>query len=188
MMINFSKLKKIGDIDYFQGPFLSLFVDEQQGNLYLCSWLKKLDISHLWLVFRVNSNDILAYMQRGIDHLELSKRSTDEIYHLVEIGANAVVLNTKEISKETFVKSPNLMAKAGLFFDEDCCEDEKEIRAFLNRGDEDIRHILRDIQESNKKILFEEPISSHNDETTSLRIKNLLKATKKNNLYAEQST
>jgi hypothetical protein len=153
-MINFSKLKKIGDLDYFQGPFLSLFVDEQQGNLYLCSWLKKLDISHLWLVFRVNSSDILAYMQKVIDHLELSKRSTDETYYFVEIGANAIVLNMKEISKETFLKSPNLMVKGGLFFDEDCCEDEEKIRAFLHRGEADISHILlRHIQESNKKIL-----------------------------------
>lgn len=186
-MINFSKLKKIGDLDYFQGPFLSLFVDEQQGNLYLCSWLKKLDISHLWLVFRVNSNDILAYMQKAIDHLELSKRSTDEIYYFVEMGANAIVLNTKEISKEIFLKNPNLMVKEGLFFDEGCCEDEEKIRAFLNRGEDDIRHIFsRHIQKLNQKILFESVSSSRNTLTPS-KTKNLLKTTKASNLYAAQS-
>ncbi len=170
-MIKFSNFKKIGDLDYFQGPLLSLFVDEQEGNLYLCSWLKKLDISYLWLVFQVNSNDILAYMQKDVDHLKLSKRSMDKKYYLIEIGANAVVLNTKEISEETFLKSPNLMAKAGLFFDEDSCEDEEEIRAFL--------------QKTKPKILFE-PISFHHKAQTPIKKANLFDP-KTTNLYATQS-
>ncbi len=133
-MINFSKLKKIGDIDYFQGAFLSLFVDEPKGSLYLCSWLKKLDNSHLWLVFQVRATDVLSYMQQKIDHLKLSKRNIEKLYYLVEIGANAVVCNTTEISTEEFLKSPHLMAKEGLFFDEDSCEDEAELLAFLHQS------------------------------------------------------
>ncbi len=167
--MNFRELKKIGDLNYFDRPYFSLFVNNK-GELFLCNWVKMLINSHLWLVFRTDSELVLNYLNKKIDYVSFLKNSIDKKYYLVEIGANAMVLNTQETTNKIFLDS-SLPSKQNLFFDEDFCEDEEEIRAFL--------------QKTKPKILFE-PISFHHKAQTPTKKINLPNA-KTTNLYAKQS-
>lgn len=167
--MNFKELKKIGDLNYFDRPYLSLFVNDR-GELFLCNWVKMLDDSHLWLVFKTDSELVLNYLNRKIDHVSFLKNSLDKKYYLVKIGANATMLNIQETTDKIFLES-SLPSKQNLFFDEDCCEDEEEIRAFL--------------QKINKKILFEPVLFHHKTQTPIKKIN--LPDTKTTNLYATQS-
>jgi len=127
--MNFSELKKIGDINYFNSPYLSLFVNSK-GELFLCNWVKMLSNSHLWLVLKTDCERVLNYMDKKLDYVSFLKDSLDKNYYLVEIGANVRILNTRKVSDSIFLDS-SLPSKPNLFFDEDFCDDYDKIVNFL---------------------------------------------------------
>jgi len=130
MKFKFNTLEKKGDIEYINGPILSLFVDTS-NTLFLCSWIKQLENSHLWLVFETTVQDVLSYLKKELDFFSLSKKS--EVYYVVEIGNRAVVLDEKPLSKKSFLDSNYLHIGKNIFFDEYFCEDEQKIWSFLTQ-------------------------------------------------------
>jgi len=72
------ELTKAGDLYYFEGPFLSHFIDER-GQDYLMNWVDiNVDLNK-WILFSVNSEKLNDYFSK--------KASLRELVYSVESGA-----------------------------------------------------------------------------------------------------
>ena len=91
LLINNSKEKlslnliRIGDVINFEGPILTLFEDANNGHLYLFDWVDRDSKNNRWLVYRINTLDLLNFIQQKISHCELFKRSSYDNYFYIDI-------------------------------------------------------------------------------------------------------
>lgn len=73
---NFSQfrnsLKKLGDIVYYEGPFVSLFLCKKEHNkFYIYKWVNRDNVANRWLVYRVSSNDLVNYFRGKLSLLTI---------------------------------------------------------------------------------------------------------------------
>lgn len=68
--MNFEEQKKLLDVEWFEGPLMSLF-SNNKGDLYIYKWVDVGPSGHTWLVFRTNSDLLVAYVQQDISEKAL---------------------------------------------------------------------------------------------------------------------
>lgn len=129
--MNFSELKKIADIEYFEFPMLSLFVDTKK-QLYLWNWVDVSENSHLWLVFEISPNELLNYLSKKIDQRTLISANKGDNYYLVETS-NQHPIVSQIISKKDIFSHEELIPDTGFFFKNEYCQDYDKILNFLNQ-------------------------------------------------------
>ncbi len=66
-----SRLSRIGDLSYFEGPLLSLFVELGSGHFYVFDWVDRDREHNRWLIYRVSAESLLGFLQGKISHLAL---------------------------------------------------------------------------------------------------------------------
>ena len=81
---------KLMDLEYYDGPLLSLFEDEND-NLYLfdwidCEWTNNKISSNRWLVVNLSLNSLLKMFNEGIYSDEIRKKA--KIIYYVDIKGN----------------------------------------------------------------------------------------------------
>ena len=66
-----TKFQKIGDLDYFEGPSLSLFKSEEDNSLYLFDWVDCDNEAHRWLVYAVSPQQLTQFIARKLSRYDL---------------------------------------------------------------------------------------------------------------------
>jgi hypothetical protein len=66
-----AQLQKIGDLDYFEGPSLSLFKSVKDDTLYLFDWVDCDAHAHRWLVYAVSIQQLTKFIDRKITRYDL---------------------------------------------------------------------------------------------------------------------
>lgn len=89
-------LRKVADLIYFDGPFLSHYVSKS-GDNYLSYWVDCDENNQRWLVFRVGINSLQNYVNKKKSLYELIKGVDDGFVYAVDIsedGTQSVPLMT----------------------------------------------------------------------------------------------
>ena len=96
IQFDFSKYKKIADLIYFDGPFLSHYVSEK-GDDYLFYWVDKDENDNRWLVLRVSLANLQKYIDKELSLRELIETPNDGYLYSVDIDNNINYHNIKLI-------------------------------------------------------------------------------------------
>lgn len=81
---DFSKLKKVADLIYFDGPLLSHYVTEK-GDNYLFYWIDEDDECNRWMVIRTDYDNIKRYINHQITLLDVLTTPTDNIVYTMDV-------------------------------------------------------------------------------------------------------
>ena len=82
---DFSSFRKIADLIYFEGPFLSHYVSSK-GDDYLFYWVDKDDSDNRWLVLRVSLANLQKYIGKEITLRELIENPNDGYLYAVDVN------------------------------------------------------------------------------------------------------
>jgi len=93
---NFTKLF---DLEYYDGPLLSLFADSK-GGFYLYKWYDVNNFSHQWLVFKVGYDKIVNYVNKNIPEYYLLDNDLAKRFYLVEFNEKGMPNVTIQMSKK----------------------------------------------------------------------------------------
>lgn len=80
-----NNLRKVADLIYFDGPFLSHYVSKS-GDNYLSYWVDCDENNQRWLVFRVGVNSLQNYVNKKKSLYELIKGVDDGFVYAVDIS------------------------------------------------------------------------------------------------------
>ena len=94
IQFDFSNFKKIADLVYFDGPFLSHYVSGK-GDDYLFYWVDKDENDNRWLVFRVSLADLHKYIGKELTLRELMEHPNDGYLYSVDIDNDVHYHNVK---------------------------------------------------------------------------------------------
>ena len=81
---DFSSFRKIADLVYFDGPFLSHYVSNK-GDDYLFYWVDRDDRDNRWLVLRVSLASLQKYIGKELTLRELIEHPNDGYLYVVDI-------------------------------------------------------------------------------------------------------
>jgi uncharacterized protein YtpQ (UPF0354 family) len=81
---DFSKLNKISDLIYFDGPLLSHYMSDK-GENYLFYWVDANDRYNRWVVVRSDISSILQYLEKIISLHAIITQPNDGFVYIVDI-------------------------------------------------------------------------------------------------------
>ena len=82
-----NELRKVSDLIYFDGPFLSHYV-HKSGDNYLSYWVDCDDTTQRWLVFRVGLSSLQDYINKKQSLYQLIKNVDEGFVYVVDIHEN----------------------------------------------------------------------------------------------------
>ena len=91
---DFSSFKKIADLIYFDGPFLSHYVSTK-GDDYLFYWVDKDESDNRWLVLRISLANLQKYIGKKITLRELIENPNDGYLYTVDVNNDISYHNVK---------------------------------------------------------------------------------------------
>ncbi len=94
LQFDFSGFKKMADLVYFDGPFLSHYVSSK-GDDYLFYWVDRDDTDNRWLVFRVNLANLQKYIGKELTLRELVANPNDGFLYSVDVDNDLRYHNVK---------------------------------------------------------------------------------------------
>jgi hypothetical protein len=122
-------LIRIADIDYFEGPMLTLFTDARDRKLYLFQWADRLENFNRWLIYSVSPNHLFNYLWKRITYSELFTLAISKQYFYTDISGTPVVKNFKILPFDTFPEK--YLPRENVFFEEDDCPDFEKLQSFV---------------------------------------------------------
>ena len=84
---DFSKFKRVADLIYYDGPFLSHYVSDK-GDDYLFYWVDKSEDANRWLVLRVNLAQLQRYISGELALRQLIEQPNDGYLYSVDVDDN----------------------------------------------------------------------------------------------------
>ena len=94
IQFDFSNFKKIADLVYFDGPFLSHYISEK-GDDYLFYWVDKDENDNRWLVLRISLANLQKYIGKELTLRELIENPNDGFLYAVDIDNDVRYHNVK---------------------------------------------------------------------------------------------
>ena len=91
---DFSGFKKIADLIFFEGPFLSHYVSDK-GDDYLFYWVDKDEMDNRWLVLRVSLANLQKYIAKELTLLQLIENPNDGYLYTVDVDNDVNYHNVK---------------------------------------------------------------------------------------------
>lgn len=91
---DFTKITKISDLIYFDGPLLSHYVNDSGDNL-LFYWVDANNDYNRWMIVRASDELIRKYIGKEVPLIQLITESPDGFVRLVDIDDNCEYHNTK---------------------------------------------------------------------------------------------
>jgi hypothetical protein len=91
-----AQLQKIGDLDYFEGPSLSLFKSEEDNSIYLFDWVDCDKDAHRWLVYAVSPQQFTQFIT-----LELSRYDlvfSEKKVNIVDLTSDFMLLQAYSVT------------------------------------------------------------------------------------------
>jgi hypothetical protein len=129
--MNLEKQVKLFDIEFYDGPMLSLFRDDKVDNFYLYKWLDIAENGHKWLIFKTNLDNLYDYIHQNIDEKTLIKKALSGQYSTVVIQSNLVCGPIKRFTSAS-LPSAYLPANDCFFTQSDCLDYESVVAFFDN--------------------------------------------------------
>ena len=90
-----AQLQKIGDLDYFEGPSLSLFKSEEDNALYLFDWVDCAKNAHRWLVYTVSPQQLTQFIARKLSRYDLV--SIEKKVNIVDLSSDFMLLQAYSV-------------------------------------------------------------------------------------------
>lgn len=94
LQFDFSDFKKVADLVYFDGPFLSHYVSGK-GDDYLFYWVDRDDTDNRWLVLRVSLANLQKYIGKKLTLRELIENPNDGFLYAVDVDNDLNYHNVK---------------------------------------------------------------------------------------------
>jgi len=91
---DFSGFRKIADLVFFDGPFLSHYVSSK-GDDYLFYWVDRNEQDNRWLVLRVSLASLQKYIGKELTLRELIEHPNDGYLYVVDIDNSLVYHDIK---------------------------------------------------------------------------------------------
>ena len=128
--MNLNEHKKLMDIEWFDGPLLSLFKDKN-GVLFLYKWVDVKENGHTWLVFETTQEMLIAYVQQVISEKALILLSPDKRWYLVDISSALAFSNLRPLDSEKL--KAQALPKDHVYFDSSDCPDPVALSNFIHQ-------------------------------------------------------
>ena len=93
---DFSKLVKVSDLIYFDGPLLSHYTGDN-GENYLFLWVDADDDYNRWIVLRTDTLSIKQYLDKKVNLRSLMMNSNDGFVFSVDIDDDGNYFNIKVV-------------------------------------------------------------------------------------------
>lgn len=129
----FLELRKVGDLQCYGDPFLSLYYDTDDKILFLALAAYKREDYFSWLFFQVNKEDVISYLNLSLTLREWMSIYKEEICYLKKVYKNAIIEWCE------LMEIPENLLSDDDFFDEDFCKDRYRIINFLTSNEYTIR-------------------------------------------------
>ncbi|MBK7937550.1 MAG: DUF1508 domain-containing protein [Lewinellaceae bacterium] len=135
--MNIQNITKLFDLEYFDGPLLSLFADAN-GNFYLYKWYDVASGSHQWLVFSVKYETLLKYLNAIAPEFELLNDEPSKPFYLVEFSEKGQPHIVRTCSQNEILDEYQSLKT--VFFTSDLCPNWKAVQHFFGLIVEKHRH------------------------------------------------
>ncbi|MBL7797090.1 MAG: hypothetical protein JNJ90_11405 [Saprospiraceae bacterium] len=119
---------KLFDLEYYDGPLLSLFADAN-GDFYLYKWYDLAPDSHQWLVWRVPYETLLRYLNGLAPEFELLRDALGESYYLVEFSGKGQPVIIGTITRNHILDEYSELKT--VYFDQQLCPNWRAVRHFF---------------------------------------------------------
>lgn len=100
LQFDFSDFKKMADLVYFDGPFLSHYVSGK-GDDYLFYWVDRDETDNRWLVLRVSLANLQKYIGKELTLRELIANPNDGFLYSVDVDNDLHYHNIKLVQPST---------------------------------------------------------------------------------------
>jgi len=121
-------ITKLFDLEYYDGPLLSLFADAN-GDFYLYKWYDVASNSHQWLVWHVQFETLLAYLNGMAPEFDLLNQEPVEPFYLVEFSQKGQPVIVKTITRTNAVEEYGALRT--VYFNPEMCPNWKAVRHFF---------------------------------------------------------
>jgi len=102
----FKKLEKVADLDYYEGPLVSLFFNPSSYRLYIYEWYDN-DTSHnRWLIYETSFTALQSLIKDEIGHRDFLLSARGHIYYLADIRFTESTLYYDKIAQITKEELP----------------------------------------------------------------------------------
>ena len=128
--MNIKGQKKLFDIEWFEGPLLSLF-SNSEGGLFIYKWVDVNSDRHTWLVSKTNHELVAAYAQKVISEQALILLSPEKSWYLVDINPNLQHSNQRALTIQDMKQT--VLPSSHTYFNEDNCTELDKLHAFIEK-------------------------------------------------------
>lgn len=104
IQFDFGDFKKMADLVYFDGPFLSHYVSDK-GDDYLFYWVDRDETDNRWLVLRVSLANLQKYIGKELTLRELIENPNDGFLYSVDVDNNLHYHNVKLVQPSALPES-----------------------------------------------------------------------------------
>jgi len=119
---------KLFDLEYYDGPLLSLFADAN-GDFYLYKWYDVAPNSHQWLVWRVQYETLLRYLNGMATEFDLLQEDLGESFYLIEFSEKSQPVVVGAIARDHALDE--FLELKTVYFDPQLCPNWRAVRHFF---------------------------------------------------------
>jgi uncharacterized protein YegP (UPF0339 family) len=128
--MNIQNVTKLFDLEYFDGPLLSLFADSN-GNFFLYKWYDLVNDAHQWLVFKVKFSNLRNYLNGKSTEYELLKDQEAKTFYLIEFSEKGKPQILKSIPRQDILREYDDLKS--VFFKAELCPNWKAVQQFFHK-------------------------------------------------------
>lgn len=88
-ILSTENLVRVGDLLYFEGPYLTLYADIINQRLYLFDWVDNDETSNRWLIYQISPDSLLQYINQEISQLELFNSDAEKDVYFIDISSQS---------------------------------------------------------------------------------------------------
>ncbi len=123
-----NRLLRIDDVEYFEGPLMTLFQNFKDNQLFLFDWVQSDVQFNRWMVYRTSSIFLTKYINGEISHFNLFM-SEEPFCYFIDIDDSLVWNNCLTIEKN---KIPSTyIPKKEVFFKKHNCPNISRLNEFV---------------------------------------------------------
>jgi len=119
----------IGDLEWFEGPLLSLFLENTSNSPYILHWVDIQNDTHRWLLYPVSPRALQLYLNGKITNEDLIWLQPAGMLRLVDMNADMHVQEVKYCSAADL--PVDYLPTAESYFDVDICPNLPKIKRVL---------------------------------------------------------
>ncbi len=119
----------IGDLEWFEGPLVSLFLDNTSGQLFILHWVDIQNDAHRWLLYPVSPRALQLYLNGKVTNEDLLWLQPVGMLRIVDMNADMYLQGVKYSSAADL--PVDYLPTAESYFDADSCPNLPKIKRFL---------------------------------------------------------